>query len=297
MANFIVEDIKRIFRGDNSLSKVLLINVLVFITLNLVLIFGNGTVDEWAYEALVLPSNWYEALTHVWTLLTYQFTHQGLMHLISNMLWLYWIGRIFMEFQGGKRFLTVYLLGGLAGGLLYIIMGLIPGVYSSSGYLLGASGAVLAIVVATATLLPDYTIRLLLIGPVRLKYIAVGAIVLTVLVDSGVNTGGMIAHFGGAIFGYIYIKQLRQGNNLGTSFEKLGEWIKGLFTRKPKMNVYKAQNATGSRKRNGNTTSEGGMSTTEKQARVDAILDKIHKSGYESLSKEEKDFLFRMSKN
>lgn len=289
MANFIVEDIKRIFRGDDHLSKVLLINVFVFIALNLILVFGSPAVDEFMLKALALPSGIVDALIHFWTFITYQFTHEGLFHLLVNLLWLYWIGRILIDFQGSNRFLTIYLLGGLAGALLYVIIGLIPGVYGGSTYLIGASGAVLAIVVATATLVPDYTIRLLFIGPVKLKYLAVGAIVLTTLINLNDNTGGKMAHLGGAIFGYLYMRQLQQGNDLGAPFERFFTKLINTFKKQPKMTVQNGGNRTAFQQKY--------SATSDDQARVDEILDKISKSGYDSLSKEEKDFLFRMSKN
>ena len=291
MANFIVDDLKRIFRGDNNLSKVLLINVIVFIVLNLILVFGDATVDKFMLDALALPSGTIDVLTHFWTFLTYQFTHEGLFHLVVNLLWLYWIGRIFVDFQGHQRFLTLYLLGGLAGGLFYVLIGLIPGVYGGATYLIGASGAVLAIVVGTATLVPDFTIRLLFIGPVKLKWLAVGAIILTTLLNLNENTGGKMAHLGGAIFGYLYIRQLQNGVNLGAPFENFFGRLKSTFKREPKMKVHRGGQQ--------NRTSRGTQksSSRDDEARVDEILDKISKSGYDSLSKEEKDFLFRMSKN
>lgn len=291
MANFIVDDIKRIFRGDDYLSKVLLINVIVFVGLNLILVFGNDSVDKFMLNALALPSAPLDVLTHFWTILTYQFTHEGLFHLVSNLLWLYWIGKILIDFQGNQRFLTIYLLGGLVGGLVYILMGLIPGVYNGPTYLIGASGAVLAIVVATATLVPDYTIRLLLLGPVKMKYLAVGAIILTTLLNLNQNTGGKMAHLGGAIFGYIFIRQLQKGVNLGAPFEKFFARLKSTFKREPKMTVHSGG------KRSSSSQQRAQKSSSNDQERVDEILDKISKSGYDSLSKEEKDFLFRMSKN
>lgn len=290
MANFIVDDLKRTFNGNNNLSKILIINVVVFIVLNLILVFGDSAVDQFMLNALALPSGTLDVLTHFWTLLTYQFTHEGLFHLVVNLLWLYWIGKIFIEFQGHGRFLTLYLLGGLSGGLVYILIGLIPGVYGGATYLIGASGAVLAIVVATATLVPDYTIRLLFIGPVKLKYLAVGAIVLTTILNLNDNTGGKMAHLGGAIFGYFYIRQLQNGVNLGAPFENFVARLRSTFQKQPKMKVQKGGQQYASR--------DGSKASSKNdQARVDEILDKISKSGYDSLSKEEKDFLFRMSNN
>jgi hypothetical protein len=190
------------------------------------------------------------------------------------MLWLYWMGQIFEEYLGNKRTIGLYLLGGLTGGLLFVACyNLIPAFTNvnaaATSVVVGASASVMAIVVATATLLPDYTIPLMIIGPVKLKWIALFYSVIDFLGIAGTNAGGEIAHLGGALFGFIYIKQLQRGH----------DWIGGinkLFSPKPKMKV--VSNSGNQRKASG----------TPRQEDVDRILDKISGSGYDSLTKQEK---------
>ncbi|MGB4775224.1 MAG: rhomboid family intramembrane serine protease [Daejeonella sp.] len=212
-----------------------------------------------------------------WTILTYMFSHKGLFHLLFNMLWLYWMGKIFLDFLNSRQFTFTYLSGGFGGALLFILAyNFIPAfserLYLSMG-LIGASASVMAIVTATATLLPDYTINLLIIGPVRLKYLALVYFLLDIIGIAGSNPGGSIAHIGGAIMGFVYIKQLKKGN----------DWSK-ILQKKPKLKVVQKNKPT---VKNTNLPD---------QELIDSILDKINKSGYENLSKKEKEQLFKASK-
>ena len=288
MANFVVEDIKRIFKGDNYLSILILINAGVFLVLNIALALSPSDIDLLILQNIGLPAGLLSSLTHFWTYFTYMFVHQGFFHLLFNMLWLYWFGRIMGDIYGQNRVLQTYLYGGLIGGLFYVVLGLIPGLPVGS-YLIGASGGVLAVMVATATLLPNYELSLLLIGPVKLKYIALVGFILSSVIDINQNFGGKAAHFGGAIFGLIYGMQLSKGVEITDGLNRFFSKIIGLFNRSPKMRVVHSKHKTEKASNYSNLTS------IEKQRKTDEILDKISKSGYDSLTQDEKDFLFKVS--
>ena len=201
------DDLKNVFtRSGNGLMRIILINVLVFLLVNVVgeLIRFSGGGQSLVYW-FALPGNVMLALTHGWTFITYMFLHEGLMHILFNMLWLYWLGKIFVEYVGSKRLVAVYLLGGLCGGILYAVASMLFPLYFYNTFLLGASAGVMAVVIAIAILVPDYTIQLLFLGAVPLKYLALASFILTSLLDISQNTGGKISHIGGALFGAIFM--------------------------------------------------------------------------------------------
>ncbi|HEY4799673.1 MAG TPA: rhomboid family intramembrane serine protease, partial [Bacteroidia bacterium] len=214
------DDLKNVFtQKGNGLTRIILINVVVFLIINitdaLLRFNGNGiSLVFW----LAIPGNSFLALSHCWTFFTYMFLHEELLHILFNMLWLYWIGKIFSEYAGSKRLVAVYILGGLSGGILYAIAALVfPGIFNNT-FLLGASAGVMAVVIATAVLLPEYIIHLMFFGPVRLKYLALVSFILTSLLDFSQNTGGKIAHIGGAIFGVLFMLQYKNGNDITKPF-------------------------------------------------------------------------------
>jgi membrane associated rhomboid family serine protease len=274
------------FRSGNPIYLYIGINVVIFVGVALwnVPFFlsgnGNGSLGIWIREYFGLPASLAQLPYRFYTLLTYQFFHDGLLHLLFNMLWLYWLGQIFIDFLKPRQFHFVYLVGGLAGGVLYILAYNLFPVFEGSvagATVIGSSAAVMAIIVATATLLPDYSIRLLLLGSVKLKYLALAYIVLDLLDISSANAGGSFAHIGGAVLGFAYIKLLRSGHDWST-----------LFARKNRMKVV----------RNNRPVNRGAAkSNTTDQRQVDAILDKISKSGYDKLTSEEKEILFKASKD
>jgi len=233
---------------------------------------------------LRLPAYLPKLLTHFWTPVTYMFMHAGIWHILFNMLWLYWFGQIFEEYLGKKRILGLYFMGGLAGAFLFVlsyntlpVFTHSPGLVAGST-LVGASASVMAIMVATATLLPDYTISLILIGPVRLKWLVLVLVLIDFLGITGFNAGGELSHLGGALIGFLYIKQLHRGHDW------IGNIAKLFKPQKAKMKVV-ANNP--SRK----------SYDLPRQEEIDLILDKISRSGYDSLSKQEKEILFRASNN
>ena len=299
----IIDDLKYTFRQpDNTLKQLIIINVLVYLVFLIIGTplgwMGYGWIERMVLYYLSLPSEPMAFLVKPWTLITYFFTHEGFFHILFNMLNLYWFGMIITEYLGSRKLLSLYVLGGIAGGLLYMLLYNIMPVFverNISGLLIGASASVLAVVVAAATLLPNYTLNLLIIGPVKIKWIAAALVLMSWALadDSGGNAGGNIAHLGGALIGWIFIKQLQRGNDLGRPVLAVTDFFSNLFKRKPKLRVsHRRTNGSGTRANGSTATSHPG---TPDQHEIDRILDKISSSGYESLSKEEKQKLFQAS--
>lgn len=282
MNNSVLEDIKfKVLKSGNPVFLYMGINIAIFVAFSLisVVVFFvgyQGLVEGFIANYLAFPSNPNLWLSHFYTPLTYQFFHADIFHILFNMLWLYWMGQLFLSFVKPRQFHFVYLGGGILGALFYALMyNVMPAFQSvvSSSTVTGSSAAVMAIFVAVATLVPDYSIRLLLIGNVKLKYLVIVYIILDIIAMKSYNAGGSIAHLGGAIFGFMYIKILQSGTDLSTIFKK-----------KPKLRVVKNEVAK-------KTT------TSVNQQEIDAILDKISKTGYDKLTRDEKQTLFNASKN
>ncbi|WP_187260963.1 rhomboid family protein [Pontibacter beigongshangensis] len=297
----ILEDIKQAFRQpNNTLKQLILINIIVFvvlIVLRTILVLGsNAGIYNTLMSFVALHSSPMTFLTRPWTLITYFFTHEGFLHIIFNMLNLYWFGQLIREYLGDKKLLSLYVYGGIAGGLLYLLSyNLIPffAARAFDSVMIGASASVLAIVVGAATLLPNFTFNLILIGPVRIKYIALFLVILSISGAVGDNAGGNIAHLGGAVLGWIFVKQLQAGRDLGRPLHAFLDFITNLFTRRPHLKVThrRSKVAVANGARGVKANAAGKPSQTE----IDLILDKISSSGYESLSKEEKQKLFMAS--
>lgn len=296
--NSILDELKNAFsRPNNGLMKIIVINLLVFLALiffRVILAFsGANDIYELILRQLMLPAALDNFIVKPWTLITYFFTHEGFFHILFNLLFLYWFGSLIMEFLGSQKLVNLYVLGGLVGGLFYIL------IYNTLPYfagqvdtsrMLGASAGVYAVVVGAATFMPNYTIALLLLGPVRIKYIALFYVILSFAQSAGPNAGGELAHLAGAGLGFLYIKQLQSGNDLGKPLTSFFNFVKSFFVKQPKVKVaYRnAQKKSNGRHNNG---------AQSKQEEIDAILDKISESGYDSLTKEEKQKLFDASKN
>ncbi|WP_183575922.1 rhomboid family intramembrane serine protease [Mucilaginibacter sp. X5P1] len=279
----------KMLRSGSKLYLLIGINVIVYLAINIPAVVEwlfTGSMDVITYysnEYLALPAYLPKLLVRFWTPLTYMFMHAGIFHILFNMLWLYWIGQIFEEFSGYKRTVGLYLMGGFAGALFYILSYNFFPVFAAALPLstaVGASASVMAVIVATATLLPDYTIPLFIIGPVKLKWIAIAYVVFDFISIAGPNSGGEIAHLGGALIGFVYIKRLQKGHDWISS-------ITNLFKSGPRLSNLKVVAR--------NTAKKG--PSRPRQEDVDRILDKISTNGYESLNKEEKEILFRASKN
>jgi len=287
------DDIKKTFRNGSNLIKLIYINIGVFILLTVTAIIGflltNPEIAEKALNIFSVPSSLTSLLIRPWTLVTYMFVHKDIWHILFNMLWLYWFGRIFLEYLDQRKLVAVYLLGGLSGAIIYIfsfnVFPAFAGVVNES-VAIGASASVMAVVIAIAAYVPDYTVQLLLIGRVKIKYMALAIFVLTSVMDFSINSGGKLAHIGGAFFGYLYTINLRQGKDMGKGFNKIIDLIVTVF--KPRKNLKVTHKKTADEY-------EYNKVKKEHQTKINSILDKISKGGYDSLTKEEKETLFRES--
>ena len=299
------QEIKYKYQYGGAHVKLIFINVAVFILLNVLLFFVNPFFHEAGKEFVLNmfmgSSNSKEILTHPWTVLTNIFTHLGFFHLLFNMIFLYVFGNIVKDLLGNSKLVPIYLMSGLFGYFLFVISyNLFPFYRTIDGtHILGASGAVMGITFAAVAIAPNYVIRLLLLGNVKIKWIALFYLFWDFLSLQGSNAGGNIAHLGGAFIGFLYVKQLQHGTDWARPFYWLEDWWNKL--RKPKEKVrivYKreekvhAEKKVFNQKKNPHYTVERSVS---KQERLDRILDKINQSGYDSLSDEEKTFLFKIS--
>jgi membrane associated rhomboid family serine protease len=281
--------------------QLIIINVVIFVLFAILMVFSTflegNTFFKVIHNQFQIPASFTAFLSRPWTIITYAFMHDlsDIWHIVFNMLVLYWFGRLFVEYLGSDKFIAVYVLGAISGAIAFLLAyNTIPifveQVASHGGGMVGASAAVDAVVVAAATLLPNYTFHLLLLGPVRIKYIAMVTVFLSFLGTVGSNAGGNFAHLGGALIGFIYIKQLQSGVNWGAWVTATLDWIKSLFESKPKVKV--------SYRKADEPKAKAGASGKSKasQEEIDAILDKISDHGYDSLSKTEKEKLFNASK-
>tara|TARA_R110002050_G_scaffold80768_1_gene172702 strand:- start:5104 stop:5961 length:858 start_codon:yes stop_codon:yes gene_type:complete len=284
MNNSILDDLKNVFRSNNYLYQVIIVNAVVFVFLNIIEAVSPNDTYNSVIRFLGLSADFGTYYWRIWTYFTYMFTHVGFNHLFFNMLLLYMIGRIFSDLYGAKRFLETYLLAGLFAGILYMLSSLIIPSVSTQGYLIGASGAVMGVIVAIGFLQPNYMVQLFTFR-VSLKYVVLTAFILSSVLYLDKNTGGKIAHFGGAAYGYLFAYYLPKGLDINQFFIRIFESFKQLFTRKSKIKVvHKNKNYTKPK------------TSQQDQNEVDKILDKISKSGYDSLSKAEKEFLFNFGK-
>ena len=289
------DEIKESFKEGSALTRLIYINLAVFLLFRLshVLFYLGGSGDffqGWVLEWFALPANFESLASRPWTLLTYMFLHFDFLHILFNVLWLYWMGQIFLGYFSQAKLISIYILGGIAGGLFYVAgYNLFPAFSHmvADSRLLGASASVIAIVTALAVYAPNHTIHLMFIGPVRMKYLALASVLLYIIGISSSNAGGNLAHLGGALWGVIYILQLRRGIDMGKWISTLISGSKKLFAPKPKVKV--------SYKRPGDEI-EYNRQKNRDQLRMNEILEKISKSGYDALSKEEKEILFRMGK-
>ena len=282
------QDLVYKFKTLNIANKLIVINIVVFLVFFITSFLFN-TSSEVLMQWFVLPEQPIEILKQPWSLLTYSFLHSGFMHILFNMIWLNFFSKFVLNLFSEKRFLTVYLLGALYGGLLFIIgYNIFPVFVSTQGYLLGASASISALMVFAATYSPNISFRFFLVT-IKLWQLALGLFLLDLFrLGSGTNPGGMLSHIGGAVFGYMYAVQLAKGNDIGLWFEKIVASLANLFkTRKstPFRKVHKTPKNTS--KKNVTEVKD------TRQIKIDAILDKIGKSGYDSLTKHEKDFLFK----
>lgn len=284
------------YRFSTMLMKIIIINAVVFLLLHVVAIvalFAGSAHPESVLQWVEMPSNPGLLLRRPWTVVSYMFAQYDVLHILFNMLWLYWFGVIFMSLSTGRRLLALYVYGGLAGAALYLLAyNVLPFFAGTDGMLIGASGAVIAVVTATAIMAPDYKMYLLFLGGVSLKWVAIVTIGLDLIGVTGANAGGHLAHLGGAIAGAVYALLLRRGTDITIPFCRVADMIANLFkggVKKPGFKRY-----TGSK-----TSPRSSVPHTDSQAdqaELDIILDKIKKSGYSSLTPDERKRLFDVSK-
>lgn len=293
MDNFFIR-IKQSFAEGNILTKLIYINVGIFLLVRLAIVcLQLFEIDSTAFLSyLQLPSSFAMLLYRPWTFVTYMFLHTDFLHLLFNMLWLYWFGRIAMEFFNGRQLAGIYISGGIAGALMYMLAYHFFPYFRNRetiAFLMGASASVMAIVFAVSFYRKDYELQLMFIGRIRLIYLAFFAFIIDFLSITSDNAGGHIAHIGGALWGMLFAFRLKQGKDLTVYLNRLIDRIVNMRKRRPpRMKVtYGRRPETDQEYR--------ARKQAESQA-LDAILDKLKRSGYESLSSEEKKALFDASK-
>lgn len=281
-------------------EKLIAINVLVFILFFLLrtIAYLFQLPSDFLIEWFVFPKEPMEFLLKPWSIITYSFLHSGIWHILSNMLILYFSGIYFLNYFSAKRLLNYYFLGVIIGALVYMLSYNLFPAFQGTGrsYLMGASAGVMAVLIGIASHIPNMRVRLMLIGSIKFWWIAAFLVVLDIIQIPMGNAGGHLAHLGGAALGYLYTNQLQKGNDIGKWFENIMDFIVSLFKPKEKKARMKTVHRTGKTASSRPKTTKRNLDKDDKQKRVDAILDKISKSGYESLSKAEKDFLFQAGK-
>ena len=279
------KDLKfKIFQSGNPVFFYIGLNTIIFLVTAVLSVFlflakSDLMISEWIRDYFGVPAAISALPTRFYTVITYMFFHDGFLHLLFNMLGLFWFGNIFMNFLKSGQFHFVYIAGGIVGALIYIAgLNIFPafagGILGQT--VIGSSAAVMAIIVATATLVPNYTIMMMLIGEVKIKWVAIVYFFISFIGLSSTNAGGNLAHIGGAILGFAFIKSLQSGR----------DWSK-LFERKPKLRVVK----------NDKPPVKKPAFKDVSQQEIDAILDKISSSGYDKLTATEREKLFKASKD
>jgi membrane associated rhomboid family serine protease len=287
----IKQDIQFKLKRLNVLEIIIVINVAVFVLgflLNKIL----STSDSLNW--LKLPVDFFDFIYRPWTIITYGFTHYGFFHILFNLLVLFFVSRILLNLFKPKMVLSIYFLGIIFGGLIYLLVyNVLPSsLLMRNNGLIGASAGVRALLIFVCAYMPQTEVRLAFWN-VKLMYIGIAVVVIDMIGLFSINQGGNIAHLGGSLLGYVYAVQLQKGTDIGTGFGRFMDWIENLFKakkRSPLKTVYKGK----SKEVAGNTKHE--FKEFNKQKQIDLILDKISKSGYESLTKEEKEFLFKVGK-
>jgi membrane associated rhomboid family serine protease len=316
MFSSIWDDLKREFEYGNVVSRIIIVNVLVFlfwiIARLILLIFVRGLDTPTYYfeflQNFEVSSNWLHNFTHPWVLLTYMFTHIALGHIVFNMLAYFMFGKIVGDLIGDKHILPIYIWGGLLGGVVFILSFIYFKRFDT--YALGASASVTATAMAAGLISPNYLVRLIIFGEVQLKYIVAVFLVLDLIsISMDNNSGGHIAHLGGALMGYLYISALHNGRDYGVPIRAVERWCLNFGAKiqhwrhpKPKVTYRNKEKINTQTRSTANTTTyteRPSVTRNQKaeQAKIDAILEKIKQSGYENLTPEEKELLVKASKN
>lgn len=308
----IVDDLRMRYRGSSLLLRFIYINIAVFVVLRIAgfvsfLISGSSaTIVRW----VELPSDFYSFLRQPWTLITYMFSHYDVMHILFNMLWLYWLGRIFLNFFNPRQLGGLYVLGGIGGAALYLMCyNLIPHLSNQHSLLLGASASVLAIVVAIALYRPNYPISLFLFGSIALKWIAIITLFIDIIGIENNNMGGHIAHLGGALVGLWFGLSIKRGHDITSWINRCIDSVVMLFKKRepkskplrngraeqePSYKYHQSTPGSSSQAKTKGTSTESATAVDEDK--LDEILGKLKQSGYAALTDEEREFLFNASR-
>jgi membrane associated rhomboid family serine protease len=281
----IIEKIQYRFKSANIVEQIIYINVALFLLTYLInsVSFLMSLGDTFVFDWFSLPANFENFISKPWTIITYGFLHGGFLHILFNLIVLFYFGNLFLDFFSKKEFLIYYFSGIIVGGIIFMLSySYFPALKNDHSFLVGASAGVTSILVGIATKIPGYALHFRFIGAIKLWYIAVGFILLDIVQIPISNTGGHLAHLGGALIGFILTNQFYDVNHTTGWFPNLFKSNK----QKPLKTVYKKPRKTT------NTT----INTDAQQLKIDQILDKISKSGYETLTKDEKEFLFSVGK-
>jgi len=288
----LLKDFKQQYILGGVTEKLIYWNVILFavpwILTGVLALFG---IKFGFVQYISLSSNPADLLWKPWTIISYAFFHAGFLHILFNLIILNFVSRLFMTYFTQKQLLSLYLLGAIFAGFIYIASYLIfPALIRQEAILIGASGAVMAILFAVAAFNPYMEIRLLLIGRVKIWHIALVYLVIDLISLSSANVGGHIAHLGGALFGYLFSSQIKNGTDITKTFSAFMDYVVNFFSGTKKTTFKKVH-------KNTTYTTPKQNPKDKSQQQIDAILDKISKSGYDSLTKEEKEFLFKAGKN
>jgi membrane associated rhomboid family serine protease len=287
----IIDDLKKNYKHGSALIKLIFINLGIFLVFQLISLFlmFTGNKDLLDFNSwFSVPSDYTNLLLKPWTILTYMFYHQDIWHIVFNLLWFYWFGKIFLHFFDQKKLVALYFAGGIAGAVLFILSFNFIHVYQEflGIPMRGASASIMAIVFAISFYKPNFRIMLLFFGEVKIIYIALVSLILDLILLQSNNAGGHIAHIGGAFIGWLWSAQYRKGNDFTSWITWFFDFLRNIFKPKTRLKVSHKKPVS---------DLDYNRSKIQSQKEIDQILDKISKGGYDSLTKEEKAILFKMS--
>lgn len=298
--NKFFHDIKESFQSGNFLTKLIYINAGVFVIASVALVLCDWfDVSTYWIQYVELPAFGLSLLRQPWSLITYMFLHTNFAHVIFNLIALYYFGQLFLQFFSQKQLVAAYIWGGIAGAIGYLgAFTLLPHLapYKLVSYLLGASASIMAILFAAVAYAPNQTVQVTLIGPVKLKYIGFVFLALDLLGLGAINSGGSISHLGGALMGYIFTICLQKGNDISLPITNLIDWVVDHWPTRSKSKIKVTVNNTQNMS-DAQWNQQQKQQAQYRQERIDQILDKIKKTGYQNLSDEEKKSLFDLSKD